>query len=173
MKWLLFAGAVVVGVVVLVCLIGVLIPKKHTATRMARFNESPEVIWQTITDYEKFPQWRSNVTRVEPMPSTNGWPAHREWDDHGNVLPMETAEFDPPRRLVGRIADPSLPFGGTWTMEISKAAGGSTMRITEDGEIRSPVFRFVSRFFLGYTATMDTYLKDLGRKFGESVQPEP
>jgi hypothetical protein len=48
----------------------------------------------------------------------------------------------------------------------------STLRITEDGEIRNPIFRFVARFFLGYTATMEAYLRDLGRRFGETVQPE-
>jgi uncharacterized protein YndB with AHSA1/START domain len=172
MKWLVFAGATV-GLVLLVYVMGMLLPRTHKATRIAHFHQPPEVIWQTITDYEKFPQWRSNVSRVEPMLSTNGLPAHREWDNHGNALPMETVEFDRPHRLVGRIADPKLPFGGTWTMEISPEDGGSTLRITENGEIRNPIFRFVSRFFLGYTVTMETYLKDLGRKFGESVQPQP
>ena len=173
MKWLLFIAGTVFGMAIVVWTIGMFLPRKHRATRIARFHQSPAVIWQTIADYESFPQWRSNVTRVEPMPSSNGLPAHREWNNHGRALPMETVEWDPPRRSVGRIADPKSPFGGTWTMEISDAPGGSTLRITEDGEIRNPIFRFVSRFFMGYTATMETYLRDLGRRFGETVQPEP
>ena len=171
MRWAVIAAGTLLAVVALVALIGSLIPAKHSATRIAQFHQPPAVVWQTITDYEKFPEWRSNVTRVERMPSSNGMPAHREWDRRGHVLPMETVEWDPPRRCVGRIADPSLPFGGTWTMEISGVAVGSTLRITENGEIRNPIFRFVARFFLGYAATMNTYLKDLGRRFGETAEP--
>jgi len=31
----------------------------------------------------------------------------------------------------------------------------------------------MSRFLFGYTSTMETYLKNLGRHFGESVFPVP
>lgn len=44
------------------------------------------------------------------------------------------------------------------------ADGGTTLRITEDGEIYNPVFRFVSRFFMGYDRTAKTYLADAGKK---------
>ena len=173
MKWLLYAAGVVVGMVVIVCVIGAFIPRKHRATRIARFHQPPAVIWKAITDYEQFPQWRSNVSRVETMASSNGLPAHLEWDKRGHVIPMETVTLEPPRLCVGRIADAKLPFGGTWTMEISEVPGGSTLRITEDGEIRNAMFRFISRFVIGYGATMETYLKDLGGKFGETVAPQP
>ncbi len=39
---------------------------------------------------------------------------------------------------------------------------------TEQGEIYNPVFRFVSRFILGYTRTIDTYLRNVSRKFDEN-----
>ena len=72
-----------------------------------------------------------------------------------------------------QIADKKLPFGGTWTYEVSPEAGGARLRITEDGEIRNALFRFLSRFVFGYNATMDTYLRDLGRKFGETTAVSP
>jgi len=78
-----------------------------------------------------------------------------------------------PTRLVVRIADPKLPFGGTWSYDIAPAAGGgSELRITENGEIRNVIFRFMSRFILGYTATIETYLRDLGAKFGQATEIE-
>ncbi|PYP70520.1 MAG: hypothetical protein DMD41_14750, partial [Gemmatimonadetes bacterium] len=82
---------------------------------------------------------------------------------------LETIAAVPPRRLVRRIADPKLPFGGTWTWEITAAPGGSTLTITEDGEIYNPIFRFVARFILGYTGTMESYLKALAARLGEQV----
>jgi hypothetical protein len=44
------------------------------------------------------------------------------------------------------------------------------MRITEDGEVYNPVFRFVSKFVMGQTATLDAYLKAMGNAVGEDAQ---
>ena len=46
------------------------------------------------------------------------------------------------------------------------------MNITERGEIYDPVFRFASRFFLGYRRTLDTYLQNVSRKFEERSVPQ-
>jgi hypothetical protein len=53
----------------------------------------------------------------------------------------------------------------------STEPNGSRVRITERGEVRNVIFRFMARFVFGYTATMETYLKDLGGKLGETVTP--
>lgn len=45
---------------------------------------------------------------------------------------------------------------------------GCTVTVTEDGEVYSPLFRFVSRFVIGHTATLDRKLKALARRFGEN-----
>jgi len=72
-----------------------------------------------------------------------------------------------------RIADPKLPFGGTWTYEISPLADGSSLlRITEAGEIYNPIYRFAARYVLGYSKTEEQYLSALGAKFGENVTTE-
>jgi hypothetical protein len=77
------------------------------------------------------------------------------------------ASVEPNKRLVTRIADPSLPFGGQWTYEILPAGDSTTLRITEDGEVYNPVFRFASRFIFGHSATIEDYLRDVARRFGE------
>ncbi len=56
--------------------------------------------------------------------------------------------------------------------ELSPADNGTRMRITENGEVPNVLFRFMSGFVFGHTGTMDTYLKALGRKFGEEVTPK-
>ena len=45
------------------------------------------------------------------------------------------------------------------------------MTITERGVVYNPIFRFVSRFLMGYTATMKTYLNALARRFGGETTP--
>ena len=63
-----------------------------------------------------------------------------------------------PRRMVVRIADRNLPFGGSWTYDIAPAAGGASLTITEDGAIYNPLFRVMARLVFGYEATMMAYL---------------
>ena len=74
--------------------------------------------------------------------------------------------------MVTRIADPKLPFGGSWSHQISPVDGGSSLRITETGEVYNPIFRFVSRFFIGHAASIEKYFTALGNKFGERVTIE-
>ncbi|MGH9824216.1 MAG: LIC10604 family protein, partial [Blastocatellia bacterium] len=93
-------------------------------------------------------------------------------DKHGQKITDERVESTAPRLMVTRIADANLPFGGSWKYEIEKAGDGSIITITEDGEVYNPVFRFVSRFIMGHSATIEGYLKDLGNKFGEQVKIE-
>jgi hypothetical protein len=172
MKWIGIVILVLVVLVGIVVGIGAMLPKSHSATRAAHFRQPPDAIWQALTTPEEFPSWRTNVKRVERLADQNGHATWREVDSHGQAIPLEIVEWTPPSRLVTRIADPQLPFGGTWTFEIQTSDGGSTLRITENGEIYNPVFRFVARFFLGYHATLEEYLRVLGKKYGETVELE-
>jgi Polyketide cyclase / dehydrase and lipid transport len=174
MKWILRIFGTIVALIILLIVamyaIGSRLPEKHTAVRLARYNQPPDAIWQTITNYERFPSWRSNVKSIEPLKSPDAAAAWRELDAHGNGLPYHVIGSDPPRRLIVEISDPKLPFGGTWSTDIQpNPPNGSTVQITENGEIHNVFFRFMSRYTFGYTATMDTYLKDLGKKFGQTV----
>lgn len=169
MKWMLWTLAIVIGSLVVVVLIGWMLPRDHEATRAAQFRQRPEAIWAAITDVDAMPSWREGLKSVKHLPDRNGLPAHVEVTSSGEI-PLETVEMTPPRRLVARIAGDNLPFGGTWTFEITPEGGGATLRITERGWVSNPIFRFVSRLVLGYTSNLEMYLRSLGRKFGETAQ---
>src|SRR5262245_17095438 len=169
MKWILIGLAALVVLIAIVALIGLLIPKQHRASSSARFKATAEQIWAAISDFESMPSWRPGL-KVERLPDRNGHPVWLETSKQGK-MPLELVEVVAPRRMVGRIADPNLPFGGTWTYEIEPADGGARLTITEDGEIYNPIFRTMARFVFGYHATLEGYLRALGRKFGEQVEP--
>ena len=169
MKWILIVVSVVILIALAVIAIGALLPKEHVATRSARFRESPDVIWGALTGFAQYPAWRSTVKKVEILPAIGGMAAWKETDSSGQAIPYVVVESDASRRLMTRITDQKLPFGGTWTFEVRPdVGGGSVVRITEHGEVYNPLFRFVSRYIMGYTATIDAYLKALGAKFGET-----
>jgi uncharacterized protein YndB with AHSA1/START domain len=170
MRWILWiiGGLVALGLVIYV--IGLLLPQSHVASSSARFAAKPDALWASLTDVAAFPQWRRDVTRVEILPDENGQRGWREYGRQGTVT-YRVVESVPQRRLVSRIADEHLPYGGTWTYELAPAGDGTRLTITERGEIYNPVFRFVARFVMGHTATMNGVLRALGARHGERVTP--
>lgn len=167
MKWVLIVVGVLVAVVVLVAVIGWMLPQNHVTSRSARFRQPPEAVWAVIAGE---PDWRPDIKGIEKLEPRDGHRSWKEIDKSGQAITYVSVEETPPRRLVTRIADPSLPFGGTWTREIVPDSGGCVVTITEAGEIYNPIFRFMSRFVLGYTGSMDAYLKALHAKFGEAAE---
>lgn len=179
MKWLLIAAPVVVALVaavVAIYVIGLLLPRGHRATRSVRFAVPPEQVWGVIADYPGRAGWVPGLKSVERLPDRNGhavWKDIRE-DEWG--MPYEIEVLEAPRRMVTRIADDALPFGGTWTWELSaETIGGGThtrLRIIEDGEIKVPVFRYFAAMG-DMSSTMQTVMRALGTKLGQEAVIEP
>ena len=153
---------VVAGLVALVFInvgVGYMLPQNHTASREVTVPASADKLFALITTPADYPKWRSDVDSVEILPPASGKEMFRELGDNGPLL-MRVEERVPSTRLVTVIADTTLPFGGKWTYEIEPSGTGTKLRITENGEVYNPVFRFMSRFVFGHTATMDKYLAD-------------
>jgi uncharacterized protein YndB with AHSA1/START domain len=166
MKWALYIVGGIAALVGLAAIAGAMLPKGHVAARTAHYKQPPEKIWAAITAVDEFASWRGDVKSVERLPDKNGRPCWKENWTNGTVLPIEVDELEPPRRMVTRIADASLPFGGTWTYEIAPAEGGATLTITERGEVYNVIFRLVSKL-MGHETTIAEYQAALAKKFGE------
>ena len=164
MKWIVGLGVGLVVLVAVVVGVGLLLPEKHRASESARFRVSAEQLWEVITNFGAYPTWRTGVSSVERLPDMNGHPVWRETDSHNEGIPYETVESVPNKRLTRRIADPKLPFGGTWAFDLETTSVGVTLTITEDGEVYNPIFRFVSRFIIGHVKNIHGYLNDLQTK---------
>lgn len=170
MSWwmiLIFAVAAIVGVVLIG---GALTPPNHVARLSAHYSRPPQQVFDAISAFDALPSWRKDVRKVELLPPQNGKQMFREHAEYG-VITYAVELSDPPRKLVLRIADDTLPFGGTWTYELTPDGSGTRLSITEDGFVKNVVFRFLSRWVFSHTATMDKYLRALGGKFGEQVVP--
>lgn len=168
MRWALVIIGTPVAILVAIALVGLVLPQSHVATRTARINQPPAVVWAAITNVGEAPSWRSDVKSVEIRPSKDG---RQAWIEHGSAgaIPLAIVEAAPPSRLVTRIDATDLAFGGTWTYELKEDGGGTLVTITERGEVYNPIFRALSRFVFGHTATIDAYLKSLAKRFGHEV----
>jgi len=167
MKWVLL-GVLALGLMLaLAALIGSRLGQSHRASLAKSFPVAPDVIWSSITGVEAFPSWRAGITRVERLPDRNGYPVWVEEGRSGRMM-LAVERMEPPRLLVLRIADPKLPFGGTWTYEIAPDGAGSRLAITENGEIYNPLFRFMARFIFGYEGTIRSYMSSLEQRLAGS-----
>lgn len=162
-KVAIWAGGILIVAMVAVFVIGWLLPEEHRAEVRAAVPATPEQVYALITDVERFPAWRSNVTRVE-VESREPEFRFREYDDGESVLYVVDSAV-PNEHFVTRIADASLPFGGRWTFTLRPSGAGTELHIVEEGEVRHPLFRFVSRFVIGHDAALERYLSDVERWF--------
>lgn len=167
MKILLLVIAALAALLLLVAIVGWFLPENHVANRSRSFAASRTAVWKVIRDVEYASNWRSDVKRVELLADVGGKPGFREHGRHGAVL-YAIEEDVAPSRLVTRIADPSLPYSGTWTLELVDTSGGCELTITERGTVKNPIFRFLSNTVFSTTSTMERYLDDLGASLARS-----
>lgn len=160
MRWMMWIAAAIAIAGVVIVIVGYSLPKAHTASGSLHVAQPPDAVYALLSDVDRYPSWRPGVKRLIRQPDRDGRPAWTE-EVSGMKIPLYFETMERPSLLVARIADPSLPFGGTWTYRIAPAPDGSLVTITEDGEVSNPFFRFMSRFVFGYQATLNEFVKNL------------
>ncbi len=169
MRWLVLVLALFAALVIAIFIIGAMLPVDHVASVSVVIHQPPEAVWRMINEHAKEPKWRRNLKAIQRLPDRNGHEVWEETDMHDNKLAFETLEALEPKRLVRQIVtDEKAPFSGRWEIELKPVAGGTNVQITERGEVHNAFFRFVSRFIMGHTATINEYLKNLAGAFGEN-----
>lgn len=175
MKILLVIGAAIIAaavlLIIIVLIVGSRLPETHTASRSVRFRQSPEDVYAVVRNFAASSEWRPDVRNVEIETPENGKVQFREEGSNG-VVNYQLEEDVPNRRLVTRIMDRDLGYAGSWTYEFSPSPEGTLVTITENGEVTNIFFRFMSRYVFGHGSTIDTYLKALADRLGETANPE-
>ncbi len=147
MIWILYIVGGLIGLLVVMALIGLTLRRDHLAARTAVFPRPPAELYALIRE----PTWRKDKDQ----------------------LPFVVDEDTPPTRYITRISDDKLPFGGRWIYVLTPDGAGTRLTITEDGFVKNPLFRFLSRTVFSLTSTMDHYLRDLGNHLGADITPAP
>ena len=172
MKWVVIVLGGALALVALITLIGAFVPREHRATSTVILHQPADSVWRVVRDLGGVPAWWPEIKESVRLPDKDGHEVWRQkmsgWD-----VPLIVIESTAPRRLVTQI-DTSAggAFGGTWTYEFTPDSGaGTKISVTEAGWIGNPIFRTLSRFVFGYYGSLDGYLKALGKRFGETVEP--
>lgn len=172
MKWVVIVLGGALALVALITLIGAFVPREHRATSTVVLHQPVDSVWKVVRDLGGVPAWWPEIKESVRLPDKGGHEVWRQkmsgWD-----VPLIVIESTVPRRLVTQI-DTSAggAFGGTWTYELTPDSGaGTKISVTEAGWIGNPIFRTLSRFVFGYYGSLDGYLRALGKRFGETVEP--
>lgn len=156
----------VIALAALVLVVGWSLPVGHEASRSAEFGRPAADVYALVSDFRNYPEWWSDIERVEVMVDAPNRTTFREYQAGGPVI-MTVVEATPESRFVTKIDDESQPFGGTWTFEVEPIdEGRARLTITERGEIYNPLFRALARFVFGYTGTMDSFLRAAQQRLG-------
>lgn len=160
--------AMIAASFLLLMVLGLLTPKNHVVTKSIKLKQTPENIWETISDIQNQTSWRSEIEKVERMPDRDGREVWKEVYKNGDELLLEITESNAPVHLVRTITDPDLNFKGVWEIEVKKDINGCSLTITEQSEIPNPLIRGMYVLFIGNQDTVTQYENELLKKFGEN-----
>ena len=173
MKILLFVFIGLVALLLLAALflyvVGSQMPREHRSVVSATLHAGRTAAWAAITDYTAMPEWWPAVKSVRTEKLADGTELTWNTDAHGKEIPFRTSESRPNEKLVRVIATDRLPFGGTWTYELTDVGGKETrLTLTEDGVINPPIFRAIAKWFFGLDTTQRDYLAHLEKHLAAS-----
>ena len=172
MYWILFVMATLVSITVAIVVGGLATPRKHTASRTILLRKSaPEKVWNLVRNVGNYPDWRDDIQSVS-VSEDCGKTTWTEIGRQGSVSYIAVVS-DAPTRFVARITDQDLAYSSEWQYALSAAGEGTRLVITEVGEVGNPIFRFFAAHVLGFTRTIDAYLRDLALQLSEQSKSEP
>jgi hypothetical protein len=161
----------VLGIIVLLLLVaggliyadGARMPATHSISVTGTVAAPPEKVFALITDVKDGDRWRpevKSVTTLDPDHGRDHWVEHLAYHQYMTFLAVQTV---PPTMRRVKLDDPKAAYGGIWTYELAPgpAPSTTTLKITEDGYINPPMYRFMMAHVLGPTKNLDDYMRDI------------
>ena len=156
---LISAGIIVLAVPLAVWIFGTLLPANHVAKGSRTIGAAHLKAAHWIRDIQSQPAWRKDVKEIvviDRVPALR----YREISAHGKIQ-FVFREISRDTQFESVIDDASQPFGGRWLITLENAMPHTVVTIREEGEVRSPLFRFFSKYVFGHDKTLNQYLDDL------------
>lgn len=167
MRWVLIGVGILLGLAALVAAAGYAMPNTHVAQVEADYEAGLDSVYSVIADVESWPDWHPGVSRLTPLETDDDRPAWRITGPDGSMT-IAITEQEPPQRLT-TLADGGM-FVGRWTYRLQEHEGGTRLTVTEEARIDNPLVRGLTLFW-SQTASMERFLRGLGERLGETVEP--
>jgi hypothetical protein len=123
--------------------IGLVQDAKYSGNVSETINVKSEVIWNYLIDVQDMPNRRKEVTSVEILrESESKMPLEwKENTDMGGYMTFRLGERTPHEKLEVLLVESSYKMLGKWTYQLNEKNGLTTVTITEESEISSPLIR--------------------------------
>ena len=148
---------------------GYTIPVKHTVSVSQHYDKTATDIWLAITQYDKYPEWHEDIYAIKELPEKGGYQSWKEVDADGHTVPYIILKHSSNAQLVIQTDNKDKDFNYTRTYDLIPDTGhkekGTTLKITQNGEIHNFLFRIIAHFFTGHSNDIDTFLRSLKNKF--------
>lgn len=139
-------------------------PAEHVVTRTVSVAAPPERVFAVVSDVRRAPRWRTDVSHVRVVEET----PRLRYREHGRFGPVlfEVETSAAPSRWVACVVPDrgDLAFAGRWSWALEPDGGGGTrVTLTEEGTVRSPIFRALMHHLFGEASTVERTLRALAR----------
>lgn len=164
----------IVSVVLIFAIVGFLgftanLSKNHHVEAEAVYDRPADMVWQVMTDYASMPTWSPTISKAESLGVKDGKPAwHLEMKD-GHFIDVSIDESAPHKLFRTTVLDTDTPYSGSWTLSLSAAGNKTAVKLTQEGTIKSPFWRFVTHYITGE----DTAIKQTLAQTGEELAKRP
>jgi len=149
---------VLVAAVGVVYWMGSRLPLEHRAVATGRVEASQSVVWKLVTDTATQTAWREGLAKVEFLSGEEHC-----WVETQQSMKIAfcTVREVPENLRVVRVKG-QADFGGRWTYALEPLGAGATeVTITEDGFVKSPLWRFMGHYMMGEETNVKQFLRDL------------
>lgn len=171
MSGLLGVAASLAAVFLIVRLVGSRLTSNHRSASRILLSHPQAMVWAVIRNLQDLPTWWPELKKIERLPDQVGRERWKQTLGNNVTMTMIVVESAAPTRMRTMIdAEPGAAFGGSWLYELVPSGEGTEVRITEEGWISDPFFRVFARI-IGYHRTIDSYLRALAGRFGETARP--
>ena len=166
LAWLGVACGALVGAVAAMTLLGWLMPSRYVASQSLLLPVPIADAWTTLVDYPGHTAWRRGLTAVDRLPDAESTEVWRESFGRSTTR-TTTIEAHSPSSLVRQfdVEGGSIRRRWEFALEPVVSPGNTRITLTEFGEIRNPLRRFVVRFITGRSTTLKDFLRDLAHRF--------
>lgn len=152
----------VLGLVLLIFIIGLLLPKERVVSRQTIYDAPAHVVFNIVTDNINW-KYRSDLSDLKII-STEG--NKQVWDEYtkdGQVIRFTTLEFNPYKlysfKMEGKL------FYGYWVSNYEETKNGKTIyTATENISMKNPFTRVLSYIFFDVEKYMEKQQEDVRKK---------
>lgn len=134
--------------------IGLLEPIDSTVEEKAYFSDSPEDLYDTIIEFEKWPEWMPLYSKVERL--SEGRYLFQEKVGLEEVRIFEATR--PPYEFALKLEGTSFKRSGDWQFDLKTSSGGTFLTISEKRSIMNPMGRFWYAYVEGPTKVLRAIL---------------